>query len=158
MAVIKKSKFEIEKECMDILKGLKYEFNEKFYISFIRHDQYLKVVDSLTTLRRERIIDGTETRILVDIFIHYYRNFYKIKDLEGAEPRKAAQRFIGKRKIREFIFKRDGYRCLKCSTKENLSIDHIVAVSKSGENKLSNLQTLCKSCNSTKSDNYKDYR
>ena len=29
---------------------------------------------------------------------------------------------------------------------------------KGGENKISNLQTLCKSCNSKKSDNYKDYR
>ena len=74
------------------------------------------------------------------------------------QPRYIAQKFIGKKNIREFIFKRDNYKCLKCGNVKNLQLDHIIPISKGGENKLMNLQTLCNSCNSKKRDNFKDYR
>jgi 5-methylcytosine-specific restriction endonuclease McrA len=40
--------------------------------------------------------------------------------------------------------------CYNCGTKENLSIDHIVPLSKGGRHSIGNLQTLCRSCNSSK--------
>lgn len=48
------------------------------------------------------------------------------------------------------VFARDNYRCVYCGSGENLTVDHIVAWSKGGTNDESNLQTLCKSCNSRK--------
>lgn len=45
---------------------------------------------------------------------------------------------------------RDGMICKHCGTTQNLSIDHIVAVINGGKNVLSNLQILCRSCNSKK--------
>lgn len=59
---------------------------------------------------------------------------------------------------REGIFNRDGRACLKCGTKEALTIDHIVPLSKGGNNEDENLQTLCHRCNSAKGDATKSYR
>jgi len=40
--------------------------------------------------------------------------------------------------------------CLFCKSNENLSCDHIIPESKDGKTILSNLQTLCRLCNSKK--------
>lgn len=56
------------------------------------------------------------------------------------------------KELRQFIYSRDGFKCLKCNTKNNLSVDHIVPFSKGGRTLIYNLQTLCISCNSNKSD------
>lgn len=53
-------------------------------------------------------------------------------------------------KLRTQVYERDGYRCVKCSTHLNLTCDHIHPESLGGETSLSNLQTMCKSCNSKK--------
>lgn len=42
--------------------------------------------------------------------------------------------------------------CMYCGSKENLTIDHIVAVSKGGNGKPDNLTRSCQKCNSSKSD------
>jgi hypothetical protein len=60
-----------------------------------------------------------------------------------------SQRHVSKTK-RERIYKRDGYRCVKCGREKNLSIDHIVPLSRGGTGKDSNLQTMCVMCNVAK--------
>jgi hypothetical protein len=52
--------------------------------------------------------------------------------------------------IRQRVYERDGYLCVHCSSADNLTLDHIIPWSKGGEDKVSNLQTLCGSCNSKK--------
>ena len=63
-----------------------------------------------------------------------------------------ACRFTGNKKIRKIILARNNHMCCLCGSLENLTLDHIVPVSKGGMNNVSNLQTLCKSCNSKKSN------
>lgn len=41
-------------------------------------------------------------------------------------------------------------RCMNCGTKENITIDHIITLSKGGTNLIDNLQPLCRSCNCSK--------
>lgn len=53
-------------------------------------------------------------------------------------------------RIRKQVFERDGHRCKHCGSVRNLSVDHIYPESKGGTMDLSNLQTLCGSCNSRK--------
>ena len=61
-------------------------------------------------------------------------------------------------KLRIILFARDGNRCLKCGSKTNLTIDHVIPKSKGGSNSLDNYQTLCKCCNGKKGATYADYR
>lgn len=51
---------------------------------------------------------------------------------------------------RSMVYERDGYRCKACGATENLSLDHIIPVSKGGSDDPQNLQTLCRRCNSVK--------
>jgi hypothetical protein len=53
------------------------------------------------------------------------------------------------------VFQRDGYRCVRCGAdgtepRNDLTLDHVIALSVGGDNSLKNLQTLCRSCNSSK--------
>lgn len=48
------------------------------------------------------------------------------------------------------IWERDNFTCQKCRARRYLSIDHKMPRSRGGNNRPSNLQTLCRSCNSAK--------
>lgn len=57
--------------------------------------------------------------------------------------------------VRNYVFQRDKFHCQSCgkTCKEtNLSIDHIIPLSRGGKNDISNLQTLCLTCNQQKTD------
>lgn len=43
-------------------------------------------------------------------------------------------------------------KCVFCGTEENLTIDHIVPISKGGSRRIENLQILCGPCNFKKAD------
>lgn len=69
--------------------------------------------------------------------------------------------FISRKDVRSIIMERDSNRCTVCGSSKKLEIDHIVSVYYAFVNKISiyelnsesNLQVLCKSCNSSKSPN-----
>jgi 5-methylcytosine-specific restriction endonuclease McrA len=50
------------------------------------------------------------------------------------------------REAREEVLKRDGYRCVRCGSTEELHVHHILERRKGGEHKLGNLITLCRRC------------
>ena len=54
--------------------------------------------------------------------------------------------------FREEVFKRNDHRCVVCGNKEDLTVDHVYPESLGGSLTLENTQTLCRSCNSSKSD------
>lgn len=59
--------------------------------------------------------------------------------------------------LRFQVLKRDNYRCRGCgatAATEALHVDHIFPISKGGKTVLSNLQTLCRTCNLGKSDRH----
>lgn len=61
-------------------------------------------------------------------------------------------------KTRAHIYDRDGYVCLRCNSKCDLTIGHIIPISKGGVNRMGNMQTLCENCNIEKGDLIVDYR
>jgi len=54
--------------------------------------------------------------------------------------------------VRREVWRRDGGKCVKCGSRENLEYDHIIPVSKGGGNTARNIELLCEACNRAKSD------
>lgn len=52
--------------------------------------------------------------------------------------------------VRIKVWRRDGGRCARCSSRERLEFDHIVPVSEGGGNTERNVELLCERCNRTK--------
>lgn len=61
-----------------------------------------------------------------------------------------ANRAISNPNLRRQVFKKDKWKCKFCGSAEFLSVDHINPVVAGGSDCISNLQTLCRSCNSKK--------
>lgn len=85
-------------------------------------------------------------------YAYLVKNFWdKVK--KGS--RQKVIRYIGKVQnlepfIAKKIFERDNFTCQKCGSKEDLTIDHKIPLSKQGDNKEENLWTLCQKCNQNK--------
>jgi 5-methylcytosine-specific restriction endonuclease McrA len=52
--------------------------------------------------------------------------------------------------LRFKVYERDGFKCVYCGSRKDLSLDHVAAESKGGATKAGNLVTACRSCNSKK--------
>jgi 5-methylcytosine-specific restriction endonuclease McrA len=53
---------------------------------------------------------------------------------------------------RNRIYKRDGFQCMYCGSKKDLTLDHVMPRSRGGKNEWTNLVTSCFKCNSKKGD------
>jgi hypothetical protein len=54
--------------------------------------------------------------------------------------------------VRIAVWRRDGGRCSRCGSRENLEYDHIVPLAKGGSNTARNVELLCEKCNRSKAD------
>lgn len=52
--------------------------------------------------------------------------------------------------LRNEVYERDGYKCVKCGNTHDLQLDHKLPFSKGGRTEKNNLQTMCKACNRKK--------
>ena len=75
----------------------------------------------------------------------------------GGECNVDMKRIAISKELKSYIKDRDK-ACLKCYSTNDLTIDHVIPLSKGGDNHHSNLQLLCRSCNSIKSNYPIDYR
>lgn len=57
-------------------------------------------------------------------------------------------------KLKIQVHEKYGYRCVSCGSHKDLTCDHIKPEILGGETTIDNLQTMCKSCNSSKGIKY----
>lgn len=144
-------------EIFDDILRMKWSHDDRFHRVFLTPEESQRQLYNLSILRRLRKVKQSEVVIIKTVIKHgeqMYRDF--IEKITN-QPRVDAQKFIGKKNVRQFIINRDKC-CLRCGGTYKLSLDHIVPVNRKGENKIMNLQTLCCSCNSWKSNKVIDFR
>lgn len=59
--------------------------------------------------------------------------------------------------VRKYVFNRDNYQCKSCGKTQQeteLTVDHIISLARGGANDISNLQTLCCTCNHQKKHHF----
>lgn len=82
----------------------------------------------------------------------------RTRNKEKNRPAKNARQQIRNRKVQgatHIIAAKDLRRlysqpCAECGTMQNLSIDHIIPLSRGGSHSVGNMMTLCRSCNASK--------
>lgn len=72
-----------------------------------------------------------------------------VSEVHQLQARKGKRKRVSTR-VALAVFDRDGYECRKCKTRKNLTVDHVIPVSRGGQTEMDNLQTLCGDCNSRK--------
>ncbi len=79
----------------------------------------------------------------------------KLKNQRSAYQRRSILgKMVGTHTVEEWdqILNKFGGRCAYCKKKKKLTKDHVIPLSKGGTNYISNLQPLCRPCNSRKKD------
>jgi len=140
------------------LKSIKWELHPYYgpsYISPVTAEYFEHLIK---IARQSQEFTSIELALFEALLINGRRNYKEVKTYKYNEPRYYAQKHIGKKSIREIIFSRDNYSCLKCESRERLSIDHIMPICRGGKNEIENYQTLCVKCNSEKNSKHIDYR
>lgn len=89
--------------------------------------------------------------LVIDEFDKERRKFEKLKHkYETGEKEETYKRTPIPEAVRIEVWRRDGGKCVKCGSRENLEYDHIIPVSKGGGNTARNIELLCESCNRSK--------
>ena len=90
--------------------------------------------------------------LILDEFDKERRKFERLKKKfespESVEASRSRPRLP--ESVRIEVWRRDGGKCAKCGSRENLEYDHIVPVSKGGSNTTRNIELLCETCNRSK--------
>jgi len=93
-----------------------------------------------------------EFRLLIlEEFDKERRHFERLKqnhDSVGQEETRSRIRIPEQARIE--VWRRDGGKCTRCESRENLEYDHIIPFSKGGGNTTRNIELLCEKCNRSK--------
>ncbi len=113
-------------------------------------DKFHATRSGLSRLRRIHAISGEKYREVRVRLRKQLKNYYQRIWHEEDIRRRKATYYTSREEVRDEVCRIHGYACLKCGAESNLTMDHIIPVSKGGEDSIENLQPLCRTCNSKK--------
>ncbi len=91
-------------------------------------------------------LDVEELKVILDVVAeHQYIENEQKKTKESVTRREPIPE-----KVKMYVWRRDGGRCVNCHSNQKLEFDHIIPVSKGGSNTTRNIQLLCENCNRSK--------
>jgi hypothetical protein len=96
--------------------------------------------NGLYKLVEDTLLHGFHAGIMPYVLEELIDRYYK---------RKKFNRYI-RPELKKKVLAKYEHTCVKCGSKDNLTIDHIIPVVEGGKNEFPNLQVLCKPCNSSK--------
>ena len=105
--------------------------------------------------KKEEQFSEKQISLLIKRVNNKQGSFYNDKEIWNSISR--VERGRVSNRMRFAIYKRDGYRCRICGANgyfDSLEIDHVKPIAKGGKSTFDNLQTLCRTCNKNKGDNY----
>jgi|GEM_PF-5757048 len=121
-------------------------------------EEYHKKINAIAKIAPLRLFERDNIRRTRYILKIRRDNYKRRIENSISEERYNACRFTSREDIREKVFDLHGCKCLNCGATDNIALDHVKPIAKGGENKIDNLQPLCKSCNSSKGIKEVDYR
>lgn len=101
--------------------------------------------------------DKDARRIRAREYFRLHPEYSAITSLRYNARKKGAQGSYTPQEWRDLCALYD-HRCLCCGKEEKLTADHVVPLSRGGDNTISNIQPLCQPCNSSKGVQTIDYR
>lgn len=105
-------------------------------------------VDGWESASRDEIIVHVKHKVLSEED-NLNRMLREIELLEQCDKTPAMREPIP-RDVQIFVWRRDGGKCVQCSSTERLEFDHIIPLALGGSNTERNIQLLCESCNRQK--------
>lgn len=127
--------------------------NKKELFKFIKdeqdHEKRIFVVDFIT-FQYGKLSYNCKPHLPVIKLLKKYGIDFETIDENNLTIKQQRRRLTAVAK--EKIFIRDKYECQYCGSHEDLEIDHIIPLSKGGNNEDSNLITACHKCNNLKGD------
>lgn len=130
---------------------MKFKFDSGAYIKFNPYDGYFLL--RLTDFESNIKLDKEKFIINIVKYINKDWNFIEMFHKRAGLIISSKVKRKNIQKARWKVFKRDNFTCQLCGSQELLELDHIIPISKGGEDKEENYQTLCKLCNVKKRDN-----
>ena len=93
--------------------------------------------------------------LILELHDRERRRLEKLKRLYSvsADEESSGRRERIPERVRIEVWRREGGKCARCGSREDLEYDHIVPVSKGGSNTARNVELLCQRCNREKSSN-----
>ena len=113
--------------------------------------RYKKVGDKLRRQMAQQRRNAYEYRLEIE-------RASRARRKEAQRPLKNARQSIRNRVVQGKKFLLDAKQiariyskpCYRCGTKENISLDHVIPISRGGNHSIGNLMPLCRPCNSSK--------
>jgi len=103
----------------------------------------------------EGVYSDEEFRLLIaDEFDKERRHFERLKQKHNSPERRGTSRSRPSipESVRIQVWRRDGAKCSRCGSREDLEYDHIIPLSRGGSNTARNIELLCEECNRRKSN------
>jgi len=146
----------------EILYQSNYRNGNKLKISKQRKQykkEYYKLNKNTILIKRKEYYRNNKDKILARMKEYQHNNLDKFR--VHRHKREALQRDSeGSYTEKEWLDLCESYGniCLRCKKNKLLTVDHVIPITKKGTNYISNIQPLCRGCNSIKGTNTTDYR